>query len=482
MLFTVEEACRVLNARLLFADAVSPGTPARGGATGAVPHPESGARPILGVTHDSRRVQSGFLFVAIPGATTDGHLFLEDAFARGAAAALVSREPECPPGGPCLLVPDTVLALGRLGLWHRLRFPDLVVVGITGSLGKTSTKDMAASVLGTRYCVLKNEGNLNTEVGVPLTLLQLQPTHEVALIEMAMRGRGQIGYLAQLARPRMGVVTNVSESHLELLGSVDEVARAKAELVAALPPDGTAILNGDDHRVRAMGEGFSGRVVYFGTGGGCQVRATAVQSLADRGTRFTLHLEGETAQVSLPVPGRHQVSNALAAAALGWALGLSAADIARGLEEPSLSGMRMEVLRLGELTVLNDAYNASPASTSAALETLMEMPGARQLAVLGDMLELGPRTVPGHREVGRLVARLGLDHLVTVGVHSRELARAARDEGMPAHRITEVDAAPGAARLVRDLVRPGDVVLVKGSRGMKLEQVVAALRQRGEAR
>lgn len=482
MLFTVEEACRILDARLLPADRVGPGAPAEAGVDGPGARPGGAGRPILGVTHDSRRVQPGFLFVAIPGATTDGHLFLEDAFARGAAAALVSREPERPPGGPCLLVPDTVLALGRLGLWHRLRFSDVLVVGITGSLGKTSTKDMAASVLGTRYRVLKNEGNLNTEVGVPLTLLQLDATHQVALIEMAMRGRGQIAYLADLARPRMGVVTNVSESHLELLGSVDEVARAKAELVAALPPDGTAILNGDDPRVRAMGEGFSGAVVYFGLGEGCQVRATGVQSLADRGTRFTLHLGGETVEVSLPVPGRHQVPNALAAAALGWVLGLSAADIARGLEEPAMSGMRMEVLRLGEITVLNDAYNASPASTSAALETLMEMPGVRHLAVLGDMLELGPRTVPGHREVGRLAARLGLDHLVTVGVHARELARAAQDEGMPAHRITQVDAAPEAARLVRDLVRPGDVVLVKGSRGMKLEQVVAALRQGGEPR
>ncbi|MDI6893125.1 MAG: UDP-N-acetylmuramoyl-tripeptide--D-alanyl-D-alanine ligase [Bacillota bacterium] len=456
LLFTVAEACHILDARLLF-----PGENAE----------------ILAVTHDSRRAGPGFLFVAIPGATTDGHLFLEDVFARGAVAALISREPPRHPGGPCLLVPDTTLALGRLGLAHRLRFAPLVV-GITGSLGKTSTKDMAASVLGTRYRVLRNEGNLNTEVGVPLTLLQLDSTHEVALIEMAMRGRGQITYLAGLARPRMGVVTNVSESHLELLGSVEEVARAKAELVAALPPDGTAVLNGDDPRVRAMAEECPGRVVYFGLGEECQVRATGVQSLADRGSRFLLHLDGERAEVLLPVPGRHQVPNALAAAALGWVLDLPAADIVRGLQDPALSGMRMEVLRLGGLTVLNDAYNASPTSTSAALETLVEMPGSRHLAVLGDMLELGSRTVPGHREVGRLVARLGLDHLVTVGPHSRELARAAREEGMPAPRIARVDAAPEAARLVSDLVKEGDVVLVKGSRGMKLEQVVAALRQR----
>ncbi|MEW6547384.1 MAG: UDP-N-acetylmuramoyl-tripeptide--D-alanyl-D-alanine ligase [Bacillota bacterium] len=466
MLFTVEEACRILDGRL-----IPPGAGSPAEASGM------GQREILAVTHDSRRVNPGTLFVAIPGAATDGHLFLEDAFARGAVAALVSREPQRPAGGPCLLVPDTVLALGKLALSHRLRFSP-VVIGITGSLGKTSTKDMAASVLGTRYRVLKNEGNLNTEVGVPLTLFGLDATHEVALIEMAMRGRGQIAYLAGLARPRMGVVTNVSESHLELLGSIEEVARAKAELVAALPPDGTAILNGDDPRVRRMGERFPGRVVYFGLGAGCEVRASGVRSLGDRGSRFLLHLGEEVGEVFLPVPGRHQVPNALAAAAVGWALGLSLVEIVRGLENPALSGMRMEVVRLGGVTVLNDAYNASPTSTSAALETLMDIPGRRHLAVLGDMLELGPRAIPGHREVGRLVARLGLDYLLTVGTLSRHLVEAAREEGMPGERITSVDSAREAAELVNGLLGEGDVVLVKGSRGMKLEQVVAALRQR----
>ncbi|MDI7248826.1 MAG: UDP-N-acetylmuramoyl-tripeptide--D-alanyl-D-alanine ligase [Bacillota bacterium] len=460
MLFTVGEACRIVDARLIPA-------PAGGGEEAE----------IRTVTHDSRRVGPGALFVAIPGATTDGHLFVDEAFSRGAAAALVAREPPGPPGGPCLLVPDTVAALGKLALSHRLRFSP-VVIGITGSLGKTSTKDMAASVLGRRFRVLKNEGNLNTEVGVPLTLFGLDATHQVALIEMAMRGRGQIAYLAHLARPGMGVITNVSESHLELLGSVEEVARAKGELLEALPADGTAILNGDDARVRAMGERFPGRVVYFGLGEGCQVRAEGVQSLGERGTRFLLHLGEERGEVTLPIPGRHQVPNALAAAAVAWVMGLPLAEVVAGLQDPALSGMRMEVLHLGGFTLLNDAYNASPTSTSAALETLAGIAGRRRLAVLGDMLELGPRTVPGHQEVGRLAARLGLDHLVTVGPLSRHLAAAAREEGMPGERVTCVDSAREAIPVLTGLLQEGDVVLVKGSRGMRLEQVVAALRER----
>ncbi|HHY95006.1 MAG TPA: UDP-N-acetylmuramoyl-tripeptide--D-alanyl-D-alanine ligase, partial [Firmicutes bacterium] len=379
MLFTVGEAAEVTGARLL------PGSD-----TG-----EGSDVPILAVTHDSRQVQPGALFVALPGANTDGHLFLAEAFAGGAVAALVSRMVNPPPSRPCLLVPDTVLALGRLARWYRQRFRP-VVVGITGSLGKTSTKDLAAAVLGTRWQVLCNQGNLNTEVGVPLTLLRLNGSVQVALIEMAMRGHGQIRYLADLAAPSMGVITNVSESHLELLGSVEEVARAKAELLEALPPGGLAVLNADDPRVRDMGRQFPGRVVYFAletaqpAEAAALVFASEVRSLGEEGTAFLLHLPvREPVPVHLPVPGRHQVSNALAAAALGWILGLSPEEIKRGLEHPRLSAMRMEVRRYGETVLINDAYNASPTSTAAALRVLMEVTGRRHLAVLADMLELG---------------------------------------------------------------------------------------------
>lgn len=463
MLFTVGEVVRVLGARLL------PGSAGRG----------VEEREISAVASDSRAVSPGSLFVALPGARTDGHLYLDQAFARGAAAALVAREPPVPLPGPCLLVPDTRLGVGQLARYHRLKFSP-TVVGITGSVGKTSTKDLTAAVLSVRYRVLKNEGNLNTEVGVPLTLFRLEASHQVAVIEMAMRGRGQIAYLADLARPHLGVITNVGESHLELLGSLEELARAKGELLASLPADGVAVLNGDDARARTLGRDFPGRVILFGLGEDCQVRGSRLRSRPEGGTSFRLNLGGEEIPVTLPVPGRHQVANALAAAAVAWALGLLPEEIRHGLESSALSGMRMEVARWGGVVVVNDAYNASPASTSAALEALAEMPGRRRLAVLGDMRELGERTVPGHREVGALAARLGVDLLVAVGEWSCHLARGAREEGLLPGKIFCCRSAEEAAPLVAGLTREGDVVLVKGSRAVGLEKVVAALRERLE--
>jgi len=433
---------------------------------------------ISGVSTDSRQVRPGDLFVAIPGERVDGHLFVDQALERGAVAALVARPPAVGQADAgIILVENTVQALGRLAAHYRQRF-DLTVIGITGSVGKTSTKDMTAGVLSQRFSVLKSEGNLNTDIGLPLTLFRLRPGHQVAVLEMAMRGLGEIAYLCRIARPRVGIVTTVGETHLELLGSLENIARAKGELVEALPEEGVAVLNGDNPWTRAMGARFAGRTIFFGEGENNAVRATDIR-VAGTGMFYRLLTpEGET-EVHLPFPGRHQVINSLAAAATGLAFGLELAEIRAGLEAFEPTGMRMEILEGGGITILNDAYNASPTSTRAALQTLVEMgQGRRKGAVLGGMLELGPYTEKGHAEVGAAAASAQLDYLITVGELGRLIASGALAAGFDPARV--FDAADNGEALDRlfDLLQAGDFVLVKGSRGIHMEEIVEPLKER----
>lgn len=433
-----------------------------------------GGRLLAGVGCDSRAVQPGDLFVAIPGRRVDGHDFVGQAVARGAAAAMVSR---LPVGlAPALiLVEDTVAALGRLAAGWRRRL-DPTVVAVTGSVGKTTTKDLTAAVLGRRFPVLRSEGNLNTEVGVPLTLLRLEERHRVAVLEMAMRGEGQIAYLAALARPRVGVLTVVGEAHIELLGSREAIARAKGELLEALPPGGLAVLNADDPWQRRLAARTRARVVWYGLGPGAGVRAADLEERGVAGVSFTLLAGDEPpVRVRLPWPGRHHVADALAAAAVGVSLGVPAAEAAAALEGARLSGMRWEVTRAGGITVVDDSYNASPASMLAALEALSRA-GGRRVAVLGDMLELGSSAEEGHRRVGRAAAA-ACDLLVAVGDLAAVLAEEAVAAGLPRDRVHRCPTAAEAAELVQTLVEPGDVVLCKGSRAMELDRVAAALRR-----
>ncbi|PZN08267.1 MAG: UDP-N-acetylmuramoylalanyl-D-glutamate--2,6-diaminopimelate ligase, partial [Bacillota bacterium] len=431
---------------------------------------------VTGATVDSRRVRAGDLFFALPGRRADGHAFVAAALAAGARAAVVHREVEAP-GGALIRVPDTVVALADLARWLRRQRPDLAVVGITGSLGKTTTKEMAAAVLGRRFRVLKSEGNYNTEIGLPLTLLGLEPGHEAAVLEMAMRGPGEIARLASIAEPQVGVVTVVAESHLEFLGSLERVAAAKGELVEALPPDGVAVLNADDPRVLAMRQRTSARVLTFGRGE-ADVRAHAVESLGPAGSRFLLQYGGREVPVRLAIPGPAAVTCALAAAATGVALGVPLEEIAAGLAGVRPAAMRNEVRRIGSWTVYIDCYNASPTSTVAALTTLREVAGrGRAVAILGDMFELGALAEEGHRRVGRHAARTA-DVLLAVGQWAPSVLEGWREAGGDAARAA---AYPDKAALVADLNRwlqPGDAILVKGSRGMEMERVVEALAAR----
>jgi len=436
----------------------------------------TGEERIGGVAIDSRRVKPGDLFVALKGERTDGHRFVAEAIARGAAAVLVERKVSAPVTAALLQVSDCQEALLDLAAWYRRRFP-AVAVAVTGSTGKTTTKEMVAAALGQSFAVHKSRGNYNTEIGIPLTIFDLRPEHEIAVLEMGMRGRGQIRRLAQVVAPRVGVITNIGLTHLELLGTVDNIARAKWELVEALPPEGIAVLNGDDERLRHLSRNFKGRVFFYGLGTENDFRAVAIETYKDGSLSFTACTPDGEGKIKLPLPGRHNVVNALAALAVGAAFGMSLEDMARGLAGMKPAAMRLNIVknRTG-VTIINDTYNANPTSMEGALLTLMELKGeGRAVAVLGDMLELGPAAREAHWELGERAARLGIDFLVTLGEWRETVLAGARQGGLPAGRGRAFPGREEAAAFLKEWLQPGDIVLVKASRGLQLEHIVAEL-------
>lgn len=454
---------------------------------------------------DSREVEPGALFVALAGERTDGHNFLGDVIARGARGGLVTRagvearrpalakterpwvlvDPatgeglaEAPPEA-CLLiaVDDPLMALQRLAVYHRRQLTP-TVVGITGSVGKTSTKEVVAAVLGSRYRTLKNKRSFNSEATLPTSLLQLTPDHEVAVLEMGMWAPGEIRFLANLARPQVGIVTNVGVSHLERLGSIEAITEAKAELPESLPVDGWCILNADDPLVRAMALRTKARILTYGLDPSADVWAEDVRAHGLTGISLTVRYGGEARPMRLPLIGRHSAYTALAAISAGLALGLSWDEIERGLADPAI-GARVRVLEGPRgATIIDDTYNAAPISTLAALDLLADLEGER-VAVLGDMLELGAAEEAGHREVGRRAAAIA-HHLITVGPRARWIAEAARAAGMADDRIVTLDATEQAVAAMLPLLGPDTYALIKGSRGVEMERIVAALRRREE--
>jgi UDP-N-acetylmuramoyl-tripeptide--D-alanyl-D-alanine ligase len=430
---------------------------------------------IRGGAVDSRRVEAGNVFFALPGEHTDGHLYLADAASRGAAALVVTQVPAELPAGPTVIaVADGLAALAAAaGAWRR-RF-DPLVVGVTGSIAKTSTKEQVAEVLAERWVVLRNNANENNEVGLPLTLLRLAPEHEVAVLEMGMYVPGDIASLAALAEPSIGVVTAVRGTHLARAGSIDAIERGKRELVEALPAGGTAILNGDDPRVARMAAVLppSIRVITYGLGDAADVRAVEIQSMAERGMRFRLRTWGEEVEVDSPALGRHGVHNALAAAAVGLAAGLDLPTIARGLARPYSAPHRSTLLDQGRWRVLDDSYNAAPDSMVAALDLLASLPG-RHVAVLGEMLELGDAAAEAHRAVGAHAAGTA-DLLIAIGPMAPDYEAGARSAGMPAAAVHIVADRAAATDLLLRVLQPGDVILLKGSRGAALDLLLGPL-------
>jgi UDP-N-acetylmuramoyl-tripeptide--D-alanyl-D-alanine ligase len=430
--------------------------------------------PVAGVSIDSRTLQVGEAFFAIVGHRLDGHVFLADAAARGAACVVVHTLPDEPPANvPLVLVEDTTRSLGRLAAWHRSRFA-VPVVAITGSIGKTTVKELTAAVLATRWDVLKPASSFNNQWGLPLTLLRLGPEHGAAVVEIGTNQAGEIATLSAIARPTIGVVTMVAAVHTEFLGSIEGVREEKAALVRALSPSGVAVLNADDPRVASMAREAKGRVVTFGRAAGATVRMAGEATDTDEGFAFTLEAGGLRQPVAVAFAGRHNVANALAAAAVGVALELPLEDIARGLAAARPVGGRGVWKRAGEVMILDDTYNASPASVRAALDTLSaRRSGRRAVVVLGDMLELGALSDAAHREVGRLVAAMPADELVGLGRAAALAVEAARAAGL-AEAYHSATFEETVAHLLKRLA-PGDVVLVKGSRGMRMERVVDAL-------
>jgi UDP-N-acetylmuramoyl-tripeptide--D-alanyl-D-alanine ligase len=429
---------------------------------------------------DSRLAGAGELFFALPG-RRDGHDFVGAAAAKGAAGAVVARPVPSPRAGFGLVrVGDTVAALQALARDVLGRRP-VKVVGITGSVGKTTTKEFTAAVLGSRFRVLKSEGNFNNHLGLALSLLRLEPGHDAAVLEMGMSAAGEIRALVRIAPPDVAVITNVSPVHLQFFKSLEGIALAKKEILDGAKPGATAVLNGDDPLVAGIAEGFSGRKIAFGYSPRCDVRAEDVRRTGLAGHEFLLRYGPESARVAVPFVNGVYIANILAAAAVALALGL-------GLDEvrPALLTLRPHAGRGvlveagGGVRVYDDSYNSNPRALEAALTGLAALPAGRKVAVLADMLELGDGEKAFHRKAGEILARAGWDVLVAVGPLAAAIAEAAAGAGLSPAAIHRFPDSSAAAAAIRDIVREGDLVLVKGSRGMRTEAVVAALTSRGK--
>jgi len=454
-------------------------------------HPSLAAYPISNFVIDSRQVATGDCFVALPGEHADGHDYIADAIARGAQAVIAHRVPAdvhaqvIPIHQPAperitppviFLVEDTLSGLQRLAAYWRARHTP-TVVGITGSVGKTSTKELTAAVLRQRYPTLWTPGNYNNEIGLPLSLLRLTAEHRYVVLEMGFYTEGEIAQLCDIAHPHIGVITNIGPIHLERAGSMEAIFRGKSELIRSLPPDGHAILNWDDAWVRKMAELSPAPVFKYGLTPDADLWADEIESYGLSGIRFRFHHRREdrteTYHVQLPLLGRHSVHTALRAAAVGLIAGLAWEEIIRGLKDVN-ARLRIDIAPgYHRSTIIDDTYNASPPSTIAALNLLAEMEG-RRIAILGDMLELGVEEEKGHRLVGARAAETA-DILIAVGARARWIAEEARFQGMPETAVHEVADADEAIQLAKTLILPGDFILVKGSRAMRMDAIVAAL-------
>ncbi len=446
--------------------------------------------PIDGACIDSRQTAPSSMFVALPGENTDGHHYLAEAFQQGARIALVQtdthnqfetvdlragRLPKTLPdfSAPvCLWVDDSLKALQEIARFWRNRLK-VRVIGITGSVGKSTTKELAAEVLSQRFRTLKNAGNLNNEIGLPLTILRLEETHQRAILEMGFYVPGEIQFLCEIAKPEIGVITNIGTVHAERAGSQAAIARGKAELVAYLPETGVAILNADDPWVAPMAEITKARVFTYGLDSKADLWADKIEGLGLQGIRFRLHYLNEILYLRVPLIGRHSVHTALRAAAIGLVEGMTWQEIIHGLQHGHTQLRLAAVTTNSGALILDDTYNASPDSMLAALNLLGELQG-QKYAVLGEMLELGQYEQQGHEMVGVRAAQIA-NRLITVGERAKMIAKAAHNAGLPQEAITWVADVPAAIDLLKGTLKDNDVVLIKGSHGLHMERIVAAL-------
>jgi UDP-N-acetylmuramoyl-tripeptide--D-alanyl-D-alanine ligase len=454
----------------------------------AVP-PPAGLAPLArlaGVSIDSRTVGAGELFYAVHGPRHDGHDFVAAALAAGAAAAVVADERlgryPAEVAARCFAVADTLVALQQLARAVRREWGagGGRLGAVTGSVGKTTTKEILAALVASRFRVLKSAGNLNNEFGLPLTLFGLEPEHQAAVVELGMSRRGELARLAAIAEPELALVTNVAPVHLEFFASVEEIALAKRELVEGLAgKDSVAVLNADDPRVASFAAVAPGRVVTFGADAPADFRAEKIEERGAEGSAFDFVFPGGRTRLTLPLVGRHNVLNALAALAAASAWGVTADDAERVFPSLAPAKMRGEVLRFDEgFAVLNDCYNSSPVALAAMVELLAAMPvrgGGRRIVVAGEMLELGAEAAALHREAGRHAARCGADWVIGVQGHAVEIVAGAMQAGLAEQRTQFFESSEDAAHFVAGLATRGDLLLVKGSRGVKMERIVEML-------
>lgn len=434
-----------------------------------------------GVSTDSRSLAAGSLFVPLAGPRFDGHDYLGQAAGAGAAGVLVGRGREnlvkgLPAGTAAVSVPDTLRALGDLARLWRFRFA-IPVVGVTGSTGKTTTKEMAAAIIGREKNLLKNEGNFNNLVGLPLTIFRMNAAHKAAVLEMGTNRRGEIARLTEIAAPTVGLVTNVGPAHLEGLGSLETIREEKGDLYRVMDGRGTAVINLDDPLLAPWAGRWKGRKITFGIDADADVTASRIAHEAERGTVFTLLAEGASREILLPVSGFHNVSNALAAAAAALGAGFGFDAICQGLMAFRPVGGRMEVYRLKNgACLIDDTYNANPASVAAALKTLQGLKGeCKSTVILGDMLELGGEAERYHEEIGRAVAETGVGKAYLRGDFARATAKGALKRGMKGEQVLVDLSTEETVAHLKACLRTGDWVLVKGSRKMKMEEIVQAI-------
>ncbi|MCD8361432.1 MAG: UDP-N-acetylmuramoyl-tripeptide--D-alanyl-D-alanine ligase [Lachnospiraceae bacterium] len=429
---------------------------------------ETLGQEIRGVVQDNRQIEPGFLFVAIKGERVDGHRFIPDVYEKGALCAL-SQQRLDHPTGPYLLVEDTLQALKEAAEAYRQTL-NIPVIGVTGSVGKTSTKEMIASILSRKYCVLKTPGNLNNEIGLPLTIFQIDACHEAAVLEMGMNHFGEMHRLSKMARPTCCVLTNIGTAHLEFLGSRDGIFQAKCEIFDYATPDASVFVNGDDDKLIALAD----RAVTFGLGEGNRVRADQIEKLGLDGVRCRIFTDESSFTVTIPLPGIHMVYNALAGTCVGLSLGLDTDEIRAGIEALRPLPGRSNILHTSHYTLLDDCYNANPASMIEALN-ILEDTKSRKVAILGDMGELGEQSPELHASVGRHLGTLHIDLLVTIGDKSRKIHEAAITAAPQTHCMHFSDS-ESFLKEKENLLRDGDAILIKASHAMAFEKLVEALR------
>lgn len=429
------------------------------------------------ISTDSRKISPGDLFIPIAGEKFDGHDYILSSFDSGAMAAITHKDMKPVPGKALIFVKDTLVALREIATCYRNRF-HIPFVGITGSVGKTSTKEMIASVLKQKYNVLKTEGNFNNEIGLPLTVFNLDSFHEGAVLEMGMSGFGEISRLTSIVKPDIAVITNIGVSHIEKLGSRQNILKAKMEILEGLKPEGLLVLNGDDKLLYGLKDLLKFRVVFYGMEEGLHYQAYNISSAGENGIYFEIKIKNTEYKIHIPSPGVHQVSNALAAIAVGLELKLPMEKIIAGIGEFTNSKMRLDIIKNQEMRIINDAYNASPQSMEVALDVLKDLGATkRKIAIFGDMLEMGQWAYEAHMDVGKYAVCKGIDYIFTVGTHGKHISEGAIVAGADKGKVLSFKTNGEVIEYLKGFVKEEDILLVKGSRGMKMEEIVQFLRE-----